>query len=285
MKKLISIFNVGILSTTPCFSILGSSANDVLPPSNIENLATDVDNLARQYYSVDHFINNNLTSAKYIASLLQSTTGYAEAYYTKALNSNVIETFDDTYTNNTNNNQKIKTQSYSKTITNTTSWSITGGTKTKITEKVNFIFFEGKISAELDISGGYTNTTTETETVEAPEQEFILPANKTGVVTYIIEEGTYQSDGRIRFFVSPDTLIWTSTWEDSAGGQHSAPFNLRGLVEYFKSHGYGKYFLNNYQGDSVITVDNLDNPQKISLNLPISWVSKGEKISVEYKVK
>ncbi|AHF61469.1 hypothetical protein P344_06535 [Spiroplasma mirum ATCC 29335] len=103
MKKLISIFNVGILSTTPCFSILGSSANDVLPPSSIENLTTDVDNLAMDYYLGEHFIHNNSTSADYIASLLLNTTGCAEAYYTKALNSNVIETFNDTYTNNTSN--------------------------------------------------------------------------------------------------------------------------------------------------------------------------------------
>nr|WP_269078635.1 ETX/MTX2 family pore-forming toxin [Spiroplasma mirum] len=127
--------------------------------------------------------------------------------------------------------------------------------------------------------------TTETETVEVPEQEFTLPAYKTVVVTYIIEEGTYQSDGWIRFFVSSDTLIWTSTWENPDGQQYSIPFNLRWLVGYFKSIGHGKYLLNNYQGDSVITVDNLDNLQKISLNLPISWVSQGKKINVEYKVK
>ncbi|AHF61466.1 hypothetical protein SATRI_v1c11630 [Spiroplasma atrichopogonis] len=91
---------------------------------------------------------------------------------------------------------------------------------------------------EVDLSGKYNHTTTTTEKVTAPSQPVTVNPHSNLDVTYIIEQGTYGADGRIKFYLPLDATFY-SLWMSNG---NSYGYNIKDLVHILAyEDGYSKY--------------------------------------------
>ncbi|WP_253301253.1 hypothetical protein [Spiroplasma endosymbiont of Phyllotreta cruciferae] len=75
-----------------------------------------------------------------LKNLQKNKTG---SLYTKnmtAISDNVVQTFEDNYTNNSSSSQTFQTQSYSKTIGNTNSFTISLNESVSFNTSFDFLF-------------------------------------------------------------------------------------------------------------------------------------------------
>ncbi|WP_368486689.1 ETX/MTX2 family pore-forming toxin [Spiroplasma sp. DGKH1] len=287
MKKLLSLFASGIIIGSSCTSSLletnkffNLKNNETLPPTTLENLMQDInEKCLRVNPGVYPTESLSDATADLANRFIANKTGIVSVYDFHPINSNVVETFSSSFSNTSDLSQTFKTQSYSKSVTNTISYYIEVGVK--ISGSFNFSVFwtTTSVDVEVDLSGKYSHTTTTTEKVTAPSQTVTVNPHSNLDVTYIIEQGSYGANGRIKFYLPLDTIFYGSLMSD--GYTHG--YNIKNLAHILAyEDGYGKYLQEDYNGDSALTVDDIANPKHVSLNLPISWTSQGGAFTISY---
>lgn len=196
----------------------------------------------------------------------------------------IVETFQNTYTNNASSPQTFYTQSYSQTITNTYSfvWKMTE----KISAKASFnVPFVGgtDFTAEISSDQQTTNTVTEAQTLTNPSQPFIVKPKSVGTALYIIKQGTYHNEGLIRFNVNNlnDKITGSYYW-GSTGEWWEASMSIKDLILLLSKNGFAEQIKNTSTNFSIISTDNPNNPTSATLNLPVSWNSQGGKLDITF---
>ncbi len=293
MKKILYMISVAtviagsvapVLSYHPNSTINTKVSNGIVyAPDTMENLIKDIDNT----YNVD-WVNN--IEAPTMQKLVQNVYDKYINYHTGSLYSQkmiaidekVVQTFSNTYTNNSTKAQTFYTQSYSETITNqhSFSWKMTEKLATKASFTVPFVGgtdFTAEVSSEQQTS----NTITETQTLTNPSQPFIVSPNSLGTALYVIKQGSYHNEGMIRFNISNlnDRITgsyywgWTGEWWETG-------MTFKDLILLLAKNGFADQIKNTSTNFSIISTDNPSNPTSATLNLPVTWNSQGGKLDV-----
>lgn len=159
----------------------------------IENFKSNYSKLLSGY--IYKTSKENIGSIESLESKILSESVKLEDYITKfdiiQSGSPVIENAKTIYagravlTNNTNKEQKLKTDSFVHQESYTTTTKVVNGfnINASTTTKLNFDVLFGGIETNISVSAGYnfskenTNTSTITKTITIPSQEILVPAN------------------------------------------------------------------------------------------------------------
>lgn len=188
-----------------------------------------------------------------------------------------------TFTNSSNSEQTFSTQAYEKTITKTSTWTISVSLK----ESLKFDFFVGEGSVEFTVTGGYTNTKTETETLKLPSQNFKIKPNSVADVNVILEKATYKSTGIVKFEVDMSKELdfgpYTSKCNNIEEKHTTSILTVKEFIDILWKHNYDDYLKHNDNNtNSIFTVDNIENPTRAYFNIPITWDWSGNNLIVNF---
>lgn len=210
----------------------------------------------------------------------------------------ILWTFSDTFTNNSKYEQIYNTESYSKTVSNSHSFSIK--LSEKISQKINikskfkipFIDSVPEVGIEMGTESSseqqWSETITEQVTVTAPSQAIKTSPNSILNVLYIIKQGVYDSKGIINFEVKNinEKIFNIPRFYFTETGDYInvswSMFSISDIINVLKDGGYTNQIKNNSHKYSIITIDNPEEPNRVYLNLPITWQSQGSKIEVSH---
>lgn len=234
--------------------------------------------------------------------------GFAPIFYAKSINDKlgevvvwssqprndtaVIKNYENTYINHSNLPQKRLTQSRTETISETHSFSVTLSERistsagVKISGKIRVPIAE--IKEELEIKFGVesksekswneSKTTTISETV--PSQEILQNPHTTLHVNYKVSQGTWDYNAITRFKIDDmeNNLFRIPLFYFSEKGTINYivwnNYSIKETLEILKEYGYSDQLnLDQKREYSIISVDNIENPKKIFVNLPITWNS------------
>lgn len=236
MKKLLRILGIIIITgsgmsgvvanspyiiTVPKNNVLSSNLKfEILPPKSVENIIQTFMNGTQEAFeqNFSYWVDTAKDKvSEYYNNFLINRTG---SLYTKnmtAISDNVVQTFENNYINKTSSSQTFQTQSYSKTIGNTNSFTISLNESASFETSFNFLFWNSSINVNINSSQTWDKTTTTEETVTAPSQSFIVGSNSKGIAQYIIRQGTYKSDGIIRYYLPSDFKITSPKYRGKDG--------------------------------------------------------------------
>ncbi|WP_346350294.1 ETX/MTX2 family pore-forming toxin [Spiroplasma endosymbiont of Calodromius spilotus] len=294
MKKLLGILGTIIISGSGMVGIVGNAPYIITAHENnlkYEVLApTSVKNLIQTYMNYVEETSDNFSywigSAeedvpKRFDALTNNNTGNLYTKNMIAISDNVVQTFEGNYTNNSSSFQTFQTQSYSKTIGNTNSFTISLSESVSFETSFKFLFFNSSINVDINSNQEWNKTTTTEETVSAPSQSFIVSPHSKGTAQYIIRQGTYNSSGVIRYFKPLDFKLWSPNFKDIYGNTWSSNTTLTNMIKRIGSK-YGDMLAMDYKGNSILSTDNINNPTVIIFNIPITWNSQGGKLDVTF---
>lgn len=262
------------------------------PPTTMENLIRDINNtihpkngwVREKGYEIDVSM-PTLVQGVY-DKYFNSKQGTLKIIKSIPKEENTLETFENTYSNNSDNEQTYSTQSYSKAITNTHtfSWKVTEKVSVKTKAKIPFIG-ESEVNVEVGGEQQGTDTKTTTETLTSPSQPFKVKAHSLGTALYTIKQGIYQNEGKISYPVNLDDTITSSYYWSDTSVWSKTDFKVKDLIKLLVDHGYSDQLKMDADTYSIISTDNPDNPKTIFLNLPVSWESQGGKLNVTFDEK
>ncbi|WP_253301343.1 ETX/MTX2 family pore-forming toxin [Spiroplasma endosymbiont of Phyllotreta cruciferae] len=293
MKKLLSLLSVLTISGSTMSNVIANKPYlitayennlryEILPPTSVKNLITTFMNKIETNDNFDYWIGTADYDTQWrFKELTENKTGNLYTKNMTAISDNVVQTFEDNYTNNSSSSQTFQTQSYSKTIGNTNSFTISLNESVSFNTSFDFLFFNSSINVDMNSSQTWDKTTTTEETVTAPSQSFIVSPNSKGTVEYIIRQGTYNSNGIIRYYEQLDFKFASPYWKTKGGKE---VYSLINLVDMIKIIGtkYRDMLSMDYKGNCVWSVDNVDNPTVIIFSIPITWNSQGGKLDVTF---
>jgi len=294
MKKLLSLLSVLTISGTAAPTVIANNPYlitiyennlkyEILPPTSVKNLIQTYMNYIEE--NGDNF-DSWIGSADADVSLRykQLTNNKTGSLYTKnmiAISDNVVQTFENNYINNTSSSQTFQTQSYSKTVGNTNSFTISLNESVSFNTSFKFLFWNSSIDVNINSTQTWDKTTTTEETVTAPSQSFIVGPNSKGTAQYIIRQGTYKSNGIIRYYLPSDFKLWSPNWKGLDGKTWSSSTTLTNMIKRIGTK-YSDMVSMDYKGNSILSTDNVNNPTVIIFNIPINWNSQGGKLDVNF---
>lgn len=309
MKKILCLISSTILTTstiTP-IAIFASQKNQKVE-SYLSDSFQNLVKIINTKYTSQKILENNKSIATIIETLVPD-------YYKKAFNTDtkgnlrswemnpindeqILWTFNDTFRNDSNYEQEYNTESYTKEITNTHTFSvgitesITNSLSISASFKIPFINTSTEVKNELTIgfnsSQEWSDSISEKVSVVAPSQRIKASPHSVLKVLYVIKQGVYNSKGIINFeveninqklfqiphfYFTTDGNFQNVSWEMWSAAE---------IVETLREIGYINQLKNNSQQYSIITVDNINHPNKIYLNLPVSWQSQGGQIQISH---
>lgn len=314
MKKILSLLaSISLISTgivTPTSILLNSiqrqDVEDYSPDSfqnviKIMNLANEgtTKEILENSKEVGELITNYVPD--YYESAFNGKKGVIRSWEMKAIDDEqVLFTFNDTFSNNSSYEQIYNTESYSREIVNTHTFSMS---ITEITSKTTNIggsftipFLNSGIGGEakhemhyeLQNNKQWSDSEEEAIIVTAPSQAIKTSAHSVLRVSYVVKQGIYNSRGVVNFEVEDlekETFNIPHFFFKEDGSFDYVTWEMKSVLEIidaFKKTGYIDQFKNNSTKYSVITMDDIENPTKIYLNLPISWKSQGGQIQVTH---
>ena len=213
----------------------------------------------------------------------------------------VIKSYENTYTNNTSSVQISRTQSRTETVTGTHQFTmnltekITNGIGNKITGKISLPLggIEDTISFEFGSEKGtektWTDTTTTSVEETAPSQEIKQNPYTILHVKYLIKQGTLDYKGIAQFKITDllNKLIRIPIFYFGAGDIPEEinweTYSMNEILKILKEEGYGNQLISKKENEyAIVSVDNINDPRLVFLNLPIEWSSQASGISLEY---
>lgn len=260
----------------------------------MENIIKDINNtitpkkgwVEEKLYDLGDLSMNGLVQSAYTKFFNNKNKGTIKLIKTIPKEENVLETFENSYSNNSDSEQVYQTQSYSKDITNTStfSWKLSEKVSIKTSWKIPFIGAE-EINVELGAEQQWTNTKTTTEKITNPNQPFKVKPHSLGTVLYTIKQGIYKNEGKINYSVNLNDTIASSYYWSESGTWTKVDYTIKDIIKLLVEHGYKDQLKMDFDSYSIISTNNPDNPKNVFLNLPISWQSEGGKMNVTFDEK
>ncbi|MCL8209544.1 ETX/MTX2 family pore-forming toxin [Spiroplasma attinicola] len=319
MKKILSLITSLTLTAstiTPIAILASQKTNTNLKNQDIEeHWSNSFENLVKMINTkytnwknleansqIDTIINTQISN--YYKTAFDQQMGTIRSWEMKPIDDEqILWTFSDTFRNDSNHEQLYNSESYTKEITNTHTFTLSLAETYSKTISLNAGFKipflgDGELNgsaesqATFEISEGkqWSDSKTEKVSVKAPSQTIKASAHSALKVLYIIKQGVYASKGIVNFevqkkdldaknFLIPhfyfktDGSFQSSIWEK---------WSVLDIVNTLKELGYLNQLKNNSTQYSVVTVDDIENPNNFYLNLPIAWKSQGGQIEVSH---
>lgn len=207
----------------------------------------------------------------------------------------MLQNFNNTYINSTSNKQTFQIQEYSRTITNTHSFSVSLTESITNTVSISASFKTPLVDSEIkdELTMGFSDSQEWTETISSseiltnPSQSFIVNPYSIGRASYIIKQGTYYNEGVIRFPINLSDQILIPIFSNFPASFPESYFHLNNFLEFIiptLKAGYADQMRMDSNKYSLISLENPENPEsgEIYLNLPISWESQGGELEVNF---
>lgn len=320
MKKLLCLLTSATLLTStvvPTAVLLNNNFNSKIENQDVEQyLLNSFENIVKVYnlqFTDQEILDTNKDVAEVIAGAIPD-------YYNSGFNGQMgtirgwdmtpldndqnIWTFSHSFRNDSPFEQTYDTWAYEKKVTNTHSFSvsITEKTTTKINikGKITIPFLNKIDTGSGEIGGGlevdfefgqqkqWTDTETETITITAPSQKIKASSKSILNVLYTIKQGLFLNKGIVNFEVTDLTAKKFKVphfWFDENGNYKNPTWDFLSVTEItdmLKSSGYSEQLQSKKSNYSILTVDNIQDPQKFYLNLPVTWESQGGKIDISH---
>ncbi|MBP1524960.1 MAG: ETX/MTX2 family pore-forming toxin [Spiroplasma ixodetis] len=290
MRKLLSLMSILGFSTVTVTNVVACTSADTsikhetkkngltwYPPDNMENIIKDINNtiipkngwVADGNYEIPISM-KDLIQKEY-DKYFTGKEGTLKPIKTVAKDENIVDSFQDIYTNSSNTEQIYQTQSQSKTITNTNTFSWKTLEKIGVKVKAEFkIPWVGKSDVETSAEFGSeqqgTKTTTDSETLTNTSQSFKLKSHSIGTVLYTIKQGTYHNEGKISYPVNLTDTISSSYYWSQTGQWSKSEYTIKDLIKLLVDNGYKEQLKIGSNTYSIISTDNPDNPKTVFFN-------------------
>lgn len=262
---------------------------DSFAPINLENI---VWNLNKDFYWNKLTLNSQrywfrfwggeqeaLTEAvkHFLDTGIKNNRAILEQYDTKLVGSTPEPKYEETLNNYSDSPQKLltrsQTYSYTDTYTFSHKWTHTVNVKTEF----NFSFFKKfELNYTYSDEKQVTNTHTETQTLQYSGQTYEVPPHHQGKFERIIYSKNYENNGILRFNVPIDKqgifVDSASTYVKYFPQKLVYPwYSARDVVNILKNNGFKDYLIKGTAANknSVITVDNINNPSLVWINVPL----------------
>ncbi|MDQ7983057.1 MAG: ETX/MTX2 family pore-forming toxin [Spiroplasma sp.] len=311
MKKLLSLIFGATLALSPVVSTLDAYQNNdiathlllkgetkgiparlTFDPTNIVTNFDDFliyfdsfilyDEYLEKGYEHDMSENNNSYINNNYQAFFNNKTGILKALTSELLYSQEIESYHNTYKNNSPNEQTFSTQSFSKTISNSTSFSFKMNQEIELKTSVKIPFIsESELNIKLGFEQQWNDTKTDSITRTIPSQQVKVNPHSETTVRYLVKETKYHVKGMASYTVNLNDRIYFLPLIKN--GQKFLPsFTIKQIISKLEVDGFGDKIKNTSKEFSVIKTDNPNNPSQVTLNLPVEWEIEGSELDVEF---
>lgn len=300
MKKLLYLLTATMMitSSSPLIIYLNTNINfknqviKAYPPNSVRNIIRNFnEGKDMEEYEKDKIVQKLLDekAIEFYHTFFDAKEGSLISLKMELKNEVILQTFTDTFTNKTANNQTFQTQAYEKEVSDTHTFSI--GLSEKVSFKTKFkipFLVNQELTAEVSASQNWTSSKTVKEKLINPSQPFIVSPYSIGKAIYVIKQGTFHNQGVLRFAVNLKTDYFdlpnfSRSPENNEVQWIWYRFRMSQIIEDQVHMGFADYLKLDSLEYSIISADDPYKPTKAYLNLPITWDSQGGKMEVTFE--